>query len=90
MTEQLRQVDKLKDEFLSIVSHELRTPLMSIGGYTEILLDDHAATLDAERRHHMLERVAANTADMAFMVEQLLEYSRLQAGRVSLRRPRCR
>jgi protein-histidine pros-kinase len=82
VSEQLREVDRLKDEFLSIVSHELRTPLMAIGGFAEIL--QTADDLPADRRDHFVSRIMANTADMAWMIEQLLDYSRLQAGRVSV------
>ncbi len=39
--DRLRELDRLKDEFVSLVSHELRTPLTSIRGYVELLLDDH-------------------------------------------------
>ncbi len=79
--EQLRQADGVKDQFLSIVSHELRTPLAAISGFTEILLDD--VGLDDDRRH-LLGRVAAQTVEMGAMVEQLLDYSRLEAGRIAV------
>ena len=81
--EQLREVDRLKDEFLAIVSHELRTPLMAIGGFAEVLLDPQSG-LDDDRRASLLARIAANATEMGWMIEQLLDYSRLQAGRVSL------
>lgn len=79
--EQLRQADSVKDQFLSIVSHELRTPLAAISGFTEILLDD--VGLDDDRRH-LLSRVAAQTVEMGAMVEQLLDFSRLEAGRIAV------
>lgn len=81
--DQLREVDHLKDEFLSIVSHELRTPLTAIAGFAEILLTPGALT-DEDRRVQLIARIGANATDMEWMVEQLLDYSRLQAGRVEL------
>jgi len=82
VTERLRELDRLKDEFLSTVSHELRTPLTAIVGFAELLSD--SVELDSERRAYLLTRIVANATDMAAMVEQLLDYSRLQAERVTL------
>ena len=48
--ERLRELDRLKDEFIALVSHELRTPLTSIRGYTELLLDEEAGTLTDDQR----------------------------------------
>jgi signal transduction histidine kinase len=79
--ERLRELDKLKDEFLSTVSHELRTPLTSITGFARVLQRGDADDTMAAR---MLERITANAEDMAHMVEQLLDFSRLQAGRVAI------
>jgi PAS domain S-box-containing protein len=79
--ERLRELDKLKDEFLSTVSHELRTPLTSITGFARVLQRGEA---DAGMAATMLGRIAANAEEMAHMVEQLLDFSRLQAGRVSV------
>lgn len=79
--EQLRAADRLKDEFLSTVSHELRTPLTAIVGLSSVLvsrdvLDDTAPDLIA--------RVLRNAQEMSGMVERLLDFSRLEAGRVAL------
>lgn len=79
--EQLRTLDALKDEFLSIVSHELRTPLTSIAGFAELILTQD---LDEETHRTLLERIRVNAGEMGRMVEQLLAYSRLEAGRVEV------
>lgn len=79
--ERLRELDRLKDEFLSTVSHELRTPLTSITGFAGILQRGDA---DAGMAATMLSRIVANAEDMSHMVEQLLDFSRLQAGRVNV------
>ena len=79
--EQLRTLDALKDEFLSIVSHELRTPLTSIAGFAELILTQE---LDDGTERTLLERIRANAGEMGRMVDQLLAYSRLEAGRVEV------
>jgi PAS domain S-box-containing protein len=81
-TERLRELDRLKDEFLSTVSHELRTPLTVILGLAETLRG--SAVTDRADRAELLERIFANASDMRAMVEQLLDYSRLEAGKVRL------
>jgi PAS domain S-box-containing protein len=88
VAESLRELDRLKDEFLSTVSHELRTPLTAIGGFSEVLLDS-SVVLDDGRRTTLLERVRDNAAHMARMIDQLLDYSRLQAGKVRLAPTLC-
>ena len=81
--EQLREADRLKDEFLSIVSHELRTPLASILGMT-YALGDERQPLEEELQKDLLQRITRNADEMRRMIERLLDFSRLQAGRVDL------
>jgi PAS domain S-box-containing protein len=78
--ERLRELDRLKDEFLSTVSHELRTPLTAISGFAEVLRESP----DHEDRAEWLERIYQNASEMGGMIEQLLDYSRLEAGKVAL------
>jgi signal transduction histidine kinase len=80
--ERLRELDRLKDDFLSTVSHELRTPLTAIKGLAEVLRGDR--DLDSDARDDLNEKVCRNASEMAAMIEQLLDYSRLQAGEVPL------
>ncbi|MGH2704482.1 MAG: PAS domain-containing sensor histidine kinase [Actinomycetota bacterium] len=82
--ERQRELDNLKDEFLSIVSHELRTPLSSILGFSE-MLTRKKHLIGAEKRTQLLDRIWSNASAMNRMVEQLLDYSRLEVGKVSLR-----
>jgi signal transduction histidine kinase len=81
--ERLRQLDRQKDEFISLVSHDLRTPLTSIIGYTELLLEEEE-TSSPESRRHFLEVVERNGHRLLGMVEDLLFMARLQAGRLQL------
>lgn len=79
------EVDRLKDEFISIASHELRTPLAPLRGYAEILLK--RARADAARADECkpLETIIAQVSRLAALVDRLLDATRLQAGRLELR-----
>ena len=57
--DRLREVDRLKDEFVSSVSHELRTPLTSISGYVELLAEDEA---EPEKREYLTSSTATRPA----------------------------
>src|SRR5262249_38026642 len=70
-----------KDDFLSIVSHELRTPLNAILGWGTMVRD---GSLDATRIARAAEAIVSNANRQARLVDDLLEVSRIVAGRVSL------
>ena len=77
------EVDRLKSEFVATVSHELRTPMTSIKGYADLLLMGAAGALN-EKQTHFLEIVSSNTERLSILVNDLLDLSRIEAGRVSL------
>jgi signal transduction histidine kinase len=79
----LRELDQLKSDFLGNVSHELRTPLASIKGFVDNLLDGVAGPL-AERQRHYLARVRDNADRLSRMVSDLLDLTRIEAGKVEL------
>jgi signal transduction histidine kinase len=79
----LRELDRLKDEFLSLVSHELRTPLTSIRGYLDLVLDEEAGQLNPEQRR-FLEAVERNSGRLLRLVGDLLFVAQADAGRLSL------
>src|SRR5207247_3447436 len=81
----LRELDRLKDEFLSLVSHELRTPLTSIRGYLDLVLDEEAGELNDEQRR-FLEAVERNSGRLLRLVGDLLFVAQADAGRLSLER----
>ncbi|HWB23542.1 MAG TPA: HAMP domain-containing sensor histidine kinase [Gaiellaceae bacterium] len=81
--EQLREFDRLKDEFIALVSHELRTPLTSIGGYAELLDDDETGPLNEEQRS-FVEIIARQTERLLSIVNDLLFVARIQAGELEL------
>lgn len=78
-----REVDRLKNEFVSIVSHELRTPLTSILGYTELLL---ARDFAPDDQRQFIKTVYDQATHLSQLVEDLLGVSRLDAGKVKLNR----
>jgi signal transduction histidine kinase len=80
--ERFRELDRLKDEFLATVSHELRTPLTAITAFAEVLagMDEIDVGLSGE----LIDGISRNASDMGGMIEQLLDYSRLEAGKVAL------
>jgi signal transduction histidine kinase len=77
------EVDRLKSEFVATVSHELRTPMTSVRGYVDILLMGAAGALN-ENQAHFLGIVKNNTERLNILVNDLLDISRIEAGRVTL------
>jgi PAS domain S-box-containing protein len=77
------EVDRLKSEFVATVSHELRTPMTSIRGYTDVLLMGAAGALN-ENQTHFLNIVKNNTERLNILVNDLLDVSRIESGRVTL------
>ena len=91
------EVDRLKSEFVATVSHELRTPMTAIKGYVDILLMGAAGAIN-ENQSHFLDIVKNNIDRLNILVSDLLDISRIEAGRVTLLmqaldlredRPRC-
>ena len=79
-----REVDRMKTQFVSMVSHELRTPLTSIKGFTEMILDEDAGEINEEQRE-FLGIVEANADRLIALVNDLLDISRIESGRVELK-----
>ena len=79
-----REVDRMKTEFVSLVSHELRTPLTSIKGYTEMVLDGDAGEINEEVEEY-LGIVDNNAERLVNLVNDLLDISRIESGRVQLK-----
>jgi len=81
--ERLRELDRMKDQFVGSVSHELRTPLTSMIGYLELILDDEVGPVEGEQRH-FLEIVNRNCDRLNRLVDDILFVARVDAGRLSL------
>jgi len=82
--ERLRELDGMKDEFVSLVSHELRTPLTSIRGYLELLLEEgDNLTPEQERFLGVVDR---NSQRLLHLVGDLLFLAQVDAGRLAVER----
>jgi two-component system phosphate regulon sensor histidine kinase PhoR len=83
---EIRGLERQRDEFLSLASHELRTPVASIKGYAQVLLRaQQRGGLDAERLTRMLRTIDRETDRLTLLVGDLLDISRIETGRLSLR-----
>ncbi len=76
-------IEAMKTEFISVVSHELRTPLTPIKGYIDLLLEGDAGELTNEQSEY-LKIVEVNTDRLVALVNDLLDISRIEAGRIDL------
>ncbi len=74
----LRELDRLKDEFVSTVSHELRTPLTSIRSFSEILQDN--PDLNQAERQKFLDIVVKETERLTRLINQILNLATIEAG----------
>lgn len=77
--ERLRQVDDMKNAFLSAVSHELRTPLSAVLGYA-LTLKQEELGLPPEERRELLDRLAANAQKLQRLLSDLLDVDRMERG----------
>ena len=84
MAEELSNSEQIKNDFISSVSHELRTPLTAIRGWGETLLQDD--DLDPSTRRKGMQVIMGETERLSQMVEELLDFSRIQGGRMVLTR----
>ena len=82
--EKAENLARLKAEFLNQVSHELRTPLAVIIGYIECITDGLYGEIES-KHHEILQVVAKQSTHLKNMIDQILIYSRLEAGKQPLR-----
>ncbi len=83
--ERLKELDRLKSQFLASMSHELRTPLNAIIGFSELLIDGVSGELNAMQRGHV-QHIYASSQHLLALIGDVLDLSKLQAGRMTLDR----
>ena len=76
--EQLKSLDRLKDDFMSSVTHELRTPLTSIRALAELMRDD--PKIDLAQRRQFIEIIVAETERLSRLVNQVLDMAKIESG----------
>jgi PAS domain S-box-containing protein len=76
-----REIDRLKDDFISTAAHELRTPLTAILGYSEVMLDQ-LSVLSTEQLQEYLGVVCNRAEALSQIIEEMLDLSRMQSGQV--------
>jgi len=78
LNEQLKSIDKLKDDFMSSVTHELRTPLTSIRALTELMRDE--PDMDLPQRQQFLGIVVSESERLSRLVNQVLDMAKIESG----------
>src|SRR6266566_5061872 len=76
--DRLKELDKLKDDFVATVSHELRTPLTSIRSFSEIVHD--CPDLDADQRHEFVSIVVKESERLSRLLNDILDLAKMEAG----------
>lgn len=78
-----QEIERAKNDIISIVAHELRTPMTSIKGYTDLMLQGAMGTL-TEGQQHFLSIVKSNVNRLSQLISDLLDITRIEAGSVKL------
>lgn len=82
LVERLRELDRLKADFIAMITHELRSPIAAIEGYATLLLQ-HGSRLSAAQRAHMIGTIQREASRLARLVADALDVARMDAGRFS-------
>jgi Na+/proline symporter/nitrogen-specific signal transduction histidine kinase len=77
--ERLKELDRMKDDFMSMVTHELRTPLTSIRAFSEILRQD--PNVELTQRKKFLDIITKETERLTRLINQVLDLSKIESGR---------
>ncbi|MFN9942235.1 MAG: sensor histidine kinase, partial [bacterium] len=83
-----RQIERMKDEFVSVVSHELRTPLTSIHGSLGMLTSGLLPT-DSEQGKRLLQIATDSTDRLVRLINDILDIERIESGKVKMEKEIC-
>jgi PAS domain S-box-containing protein len=86
--ERLRDLDRMKSDFLSTVSHELRTPLTAIRGFADLLVNDWAA-FNEDKRRELVDRISTAGSRLDHLITDLLDLTRLERGKLKIELRPC-
>jgi two-component system sensor histidine kinase BarA len=81
--ERLKELDKMKSNFLATVSHELRTPLTSIIGYSEMLLEGMAGAMEEQQKEYV-QTIMEKGESLMKLITSILDLSRIESGNLKL------
>ncbi len=84
MAVKLKELDKLKDDFVSSVSHELRSPLTAISGYVELLTMKPIDKLNPEKAKKALDIILESTTRLTTFINDILDVAKIKAGKMEL------
>ncbi len=84
MIEEMKKMEKMKDEFVSIVSHELRTPLTSMKEAVSLLVDEIPGKINDDQREFLL-LIKHDTERLARLLNDILDISRIEAGKLQMK-----
>ncbi|MBI4778267.1 CHASE2 domain-containing protein [Candidatus Desantisbacteria bacterium] len=84
LTRELKELDELKSDLMSMVAHEFRTPLTSVKGYTSMLLDGDAGTIN-EKQRKFLDMVNENTDRLINLIENFLDVAKIESGKIGMK-----
>lgn len=79
-----KEIDQMKSDFVSLVSHELRTPMTSIIGFVSLILDGKTGPINDKQRRSLV-RVQHQAERLADLINDLLDISRIEAGRIQMK-----
>jgi len=80
---ELKELNATKDKFFSIIAHDLKNPLNALNGFASLLKEEYDE-YDEEERKEIIQNIILSTENMSKLLENLLEWSRAQMGRLSL------
>ncbi len=79
----LLEIDQLKDEFLSIASHQMRTPISTIAGYSSMLEDQDAGSLNTNQAH-FAKNIKDSAKNLGYLIDEFLTVSRIKSGKFKI------
>jgi signal transduction histidine kinase len=86
MAVKLKELDQLKDDYVSSVSHELRSPLAAISGYVELMTRKPLEQIPVEKRTKAFGIIQESTTRLTGFINDILDLAKIKAGRVDIRK----